>query len=134
MVCSSLTMICLGIFSSYSSGLEFAELLEPVNLCLLPNWGNIWPSFFQNFFSISPTHILNTLILSHRSLRFCLFFKSFSLFLRLDNYYCFTFKFMEPESIRMIKLHSLWLTIEGSFWTRQKLEETCNSNFQRKLY
>lgn len=50
LVFSSLTRRYLGLFSSYLPWLGFAELLEPVDLHLSPNWGIIRPLFPQIVF------------------------------------------------------------------------------------
>lgn len=59
----SLNIICLGIVFSEWILLEFAKLLESVNLSLLPNLGSFWSLFLQTFFSClisfsSPSEVL----------------------------------------------------------------------------
>lgn len=46
---SNLTVMCLGIIF-FVFILEFAELVESVNLCLLPNLGHFQPLFLQVLF------------------------------------------------------------------------------------
>lgn len=86
LVFSSLTRRYLGLFSSYLPWLGFAELLEPVDLHLSPNWGTHLAIISSNSFSCpilsSPSgspliHISDVLISSHRFLRLSLFFSMF---------------------------------------------------------
>ena len=86
---SNLTVMCLGIIFFV---LEFAELLESVNLCLLPNLGHFQPLFLQilfvrlflSLFVGLFTYIL--LMLSYMPLRYFMFTPFFSA-LRLNHLY-----------------------------------------------
>lgn len=75
--------------------LEFAKLLEPVELCLLLYLGNINPLFLKLLYlvillilSLAP-QLPHVLILSYKFLRLCSFLSIFySLFFRMNYFHC----------------------------------------------
>lgn len=98
---SSLVMVYLGWFFFKLFSLAFAELLESVNLCLLPyileKFSAIFFSVFSftNFFSFSGTLMtwILDLLIFHKLLSFCFLEKI--LLLRFSNFYCTFFKFID---------------------------------------
>ena len=83
-------------------------LFSPSWICRFNISYQIWEflaiclDFFLALPSVSPpktllTQILNLLLLSHKSMRFCslFFFSIFSLLFRLDNFYCYFFHFTD---------------------------------------
>lgn len=117
---SGLSTMCLNLFSSYLSYSRFAKLLESVHLCLLPNWGIIWPLMILNFFfrpslsffsfwESSYTYIRHSNLIPQLPEAQLIFPQSFSLFFKVDYYYCSIFKFRDPEegTIKFI-MADLW--------------------------
>lgn len=98
---SSLVMVYLGWFFFKLFSLAFAELLESVNLCLLPyileKFSAIFFSVFSftNFFSFSGTLMtwILDLLIFHKLLSVCFLEKI--LLLRFSNFYCTFFKFID---------------------------------------